>query len=246
MDYKVLMPVTNNPELVSQKFKDIPDMSKLILVNNFDNPEVYQLSLQAKDQGAEVYYFPQNLGLAPSWNLGMQRMKEDNCDFVIFLSPSVVFDKSMQLFIDYIVNSEAEQKKCRYVCSGLATMHCFAHTRLCLEVGGEFDENFWPIYYEDTDYSKRSQHNGIKGLVKLCGLNDVAHSLEYCISMKNKQLFQTFQNHAHRQGTYYVSKWGGTHTNETFTRPFNDPKMGINDWVLAPGVPVPPKPYRPI
>lgn len=246
MDYKVLLPVTTNPELVEQKLKDIPDLTKLIMVNNFDNPHVYQVSLKAKDAGAEVYYFPQNLGLASSWNLGKRRMMEDDCDFVIILSVSAVFDKSMNHFIDYIVDKEAKEPKGRYICSGRATMHCFAHTRMAVEMGGYFDENFWPIYFEDTDYGYRSSLNGLKDYVDICGLDDVVHSMAYGIAMREPRLFAVYEPHAGRIGHYYANKWGGVHRSETFTHPFNNLSVGVNEWTLVPGVPSVPGPHNPI
>lgn len=234
MSHRFLLPVTNNPELVMNKLKEL-DLEKTIIVNNFDNQDVELLCKQAEDKGATVFRYPRNLGLAASWNIGLKTIEKDNNNFVIFLSPSAVFDKSVNYFIEKIVDTEQKAgPQCRYIASGLATMHCFAHTRRCIELGGYFDENFWPIYFEDTDFGRRSRLNGVKEEVVLCSLNSVVHSKEYSISMKDKRLFRLFQMNAHRIQQYYIDKWGGVHCSETFNKPFNNPDLHVNDWSVDP------------
>jgi hypothetical protein len=236
MDYRILLPVTNNPELVKQKLIDIPDKTKLILVNNFDNQKVENLSCQAETLGAEVHRHPMNLGLAASWNLGFRRMEELKCNFIIFLSASAVFDKSIEYFVEKIIENELAGKKgTRYIASNIATLHCFAQTQLCLDRGGYFDENFWPIYYEDTDYCRRSDLNEVnKGVFQL-HLNDVVHSLAYSIAMRDRRLMFLWQNNAYRVADYYLRKWGGVQNSEIFTTPFNNPNMHVNHWTFEAG-----------
>jgi hypothetical protein len=252
MDYKILLPITTDAEgLVTQKLtRDIPDMSKLILLNNWTEPDVYKLSQEAASKGAEVYHIPGNLGCGPSWNFGFRRMMEDVCDFVIILSPSAVFDKSIMYFVDAIYKQESIKPMGRYVASGLATLHCFAHTRLGVEVGGYLDENFWPIYYEDTDFCRRSMLNGFGtdkngkiNFVYLSGLEDVVHSYANSFTCRNKDLFKLYENRGGWMAEYYVSKWGGIQGSEKFEHPFNNPLVGINEWTLDPSVPLPSPPY---
>lgn len=246
-DYRILLPVTNSPDLVRQKLKDITDKEKLILVNNFDNPEVLQLSKKAEDKGAEVYYFPQNLGLAASWNLGLERMKEERILFVVFLSASAVFSKPIEKFIDKVFECEDKgESQCRYVASGAATLHCFAHTYESYEVGGLFDENFYPIYLEDTDYCRRSLKNGLQERVRLLHLEDVVYSHSFANAVRNDRLRMLYENNAARMGDYYERKWGGSPGEETFPFPFNNETLGVNWWQLEVHLShrlIPQKPY---
>jgi glycosyltransferase involved in cell wall biosynthesis len=231
MDYRILMPVATNPELVTQKLRDVPDLTKLVLVNNFDNPKVLEQCRIARDEGAEVYYYPENLGVATSWNIGLSKL-EGNVDFVIFLSVSVVFERPLQHFIDFIMDAEMKEGNCRYVASSRAMMHCFAHTQLGLTLGGYFDENFWPAYYEDTDYCRRSLFNGVQERVVLCNLDDVVHSKASSLTMKEPRLLRLLQANAGRIHKYYLRKWGGEHLSEKYTRPFNNPNTDINEWIV--------------
>jgi len=236
MDYKVLLPVTNNPELVQDKLKEI-DLSKLILINNFDNKEVELLCQQAEVRGAEVLRYPRNLGLAASWNVGLRKMKEQDKDFVIILSVSAVLEKPVSYFAEQIIKYEETQSmQSRYLASGLATLHCFAHTSRGVDIGGYFDENFYPIYYEDMDFSRRSQLNGLEQEVKNLNLEDFAKSRAYSIAMKDPRLFKLFQLSTNRMVDYYNRKWGGYQLQETFSYPFNNSAIGVNEWTVDPSV----------
>jgi len=247
--YKILLPITNVPELVWQKLKDLKGYEEsLIVVNNWTVPEIAQCAQEFADQGAEVWDCSYNLGLGATWNFGMQRMKEDNCDFVIFLAPSAIFTKSIQYFIDAILEQENKENRCRYVCSKKATLHCFAHTRYGLELGGLFDENFWPIYYEDTDYCHRSKFNGIGklpsriserssmnidevGEVVNLNLNDVVYSQSFSVSCReDASLMDLHMRNCNRWTEYYVAKWGGQHGSEQYRTPFGNPDTDINRW----------------
>jgi hypothetical protein len=255
MSYKILLPVTTDTEgLVSQKLLyDLKEeMEHLILLNNWIDPQVAELCKNAASKGAETYYIPGNLGCGPSWNFGIKRMMEDGSDFVIILSPSVVFDKSIQYFIDAIYKQESINKMGRYIASGLATLHCFAHTPLGVELGGYFDENFWPVYYEDTDFCCRSKLNGLGtygshvGFVWSCSLNEHFHSLAYSITCRNNTLFKLYESRGGWMAEYYVRKWGGVHNSEIYQHPFNNPNIGINEWIIDPSVPIPKPPFTKI
>ena len=232
MTYKILLPVTVPAFLVEQKLKELP-LDKTIIVNNFDNKEVYNLTLQAKDKGAEVWHCPVNLGLKATWNLGLRRMMEDNNDFLVILSPSAVFDKSIGHFIQEIEYQEDFIQRCRYIATTNAHLHCFAHTKRCVELGGYFDENFYPLFYGDCDWMQRAKFNGVLKESIYCGLDNVVHSAGISLSVKaDERLMACHMLNAQRRNDYYIKKWGGDHCSEKYKTPFNDPYCPINHWVL--------------
>src|SRR5574343_300178 len=141
MSYRILLPITTDrEELVTTKLhKDIPDLERLILLNNWTDPKALELSHYAASKGAEVYHIPQNLGCGPSWNFGLRRMLEDKDDFLIILSPSAIFDHSILYFIDAIYNTEDKEPYARYIASPIATLHCFAITPFGVQLGGYWD-----------------------------------------------------------------------------------------------------------
>lgn len=233
MNYKILLPVMNRPDLVQHVLDQIPDYERLIFVNNYTDPTVYQQGLMARDRGATVYHFPNCLGCGASWNLGMRELEQD-ADVVIILASSAVFDRPFQCLLDVL--DHFQLKHYRYIFDNAASLHCWAMTRAGLEVGGYFDENFWPCYYEDTDYSQRAKYNGFNegkyyasdmGLVHSAGRSLTVHS--------DPALLHLHQHTIAHIVDYYQRKWGPLGA-EMFDRPFNDPARGINEWAIEGGV----------
>ena len=242
MNYRVLLPVTGSPDLVRQKVhEDIHDPSRLTIVNNFDNDEVATLCLEAQAMGATYFYIPTNHGLAASWNLGLKEMENnEEIDFVILMSASAKFNLPLQHFLDNIELQEEILPHHKYQASPQVTLHCFAVTRIGLKMMGYWDENFYPIYGEDTDMCYRT---------KL--LQDAGHEIRTMIfsnppdsvvsaSFSNavntdKRLLIQYQQNAGRMGDYFQRKWGvpmGIWDGpEAWKFPFNNSTWGINEWV---------------
>jgi GT2 family glycosyltransferase len=93
----------------------------------------------------------------------------------------------------------------------------FMLNRRCWETVGEFDENFFPAYFEDNDYHYR---------MRLAGLRAIVHppALFYHFGSRT-------QNEARpapivpgdwfeRNRSYYVRKWGGPPGQEQYRDPF--------------------------
>lgn len=236
-DYRILLPVTGSPELVKIKLeKDIPDLSKLILVNNFDNRDVYDLCIRARDNGATLYYHPENFGLAASWNIGLHYLEQNpSCGFVIFLSASAKFNQPIEKFIDQIRRNEETKKYHRYIATSMATLHCFAHTQLAVTDMGFFDENFYPIYIEDTDMSYRSTLLREGGCEILVHTFNNPSSLVQSINFSNavntdKRLFKQYQMNVGRMGDYWKRKWSGCVGAGEWKFPFNNCTLPVNYW----------------
>lgn len=237
MSYKILLPVANNPELVQAKIREL-DLEKLILVNNFDNSEVESLCCLAEDKGAEVHRYPRNLGVGASWNIGLRKVVEEDLEFIIILSVSARFEKPIEYFVEAIRKAEAARPiGTRYVASSAAKLHCFAHTKRGVESGGYLDENLWPAYVEDQDFSRRSELNEVmRAGGRSLNLQGVVSSHGKSIALRDRRLFKLFQSNNPRQRAYYKRKWGGEWRQEKFLTPFNNPARGLNDWTLEPGV----------
>ena len=237
MGYRVLIPVTAAPEMVAPLLASIPDHTKLVLVNNYTNPEVALLCRRAHDAGAEVYHFPENLGVAASWNIGLAKLTEPDVDLVCVLSASVIFRQPFEAFIDMVRAAEEEKACSVHLTPGLA-YHCATYTKLGLKLGGYYDENFWPAYVEDVDYLRRSALNGVQETVNILSHVGLDHIDRHGVGMTGKTLpaFQALLTaNQGRYGEYYVRKWGawtGCRAPQTphYLTPFNDPTKGVNDW----------------
>jgi len=94
----------------------------------------------------------QNIGVAASWNKGIEQMRERGCKWLILLSASVRFGEAgMQDFIDVIEKTTDDFM----ACEPSHGWHCIAIRSTVFDRVGTFDENFYPGYFEDLDYGYR-------------------------------------------------------------------------------------------
>lgn len=154
---------------------------------------------------------PQNLGCSASWNVGRRWALRLGVPLVI-VSEAVSFLDGGEVLI------EAAQKLVDPGRVGgiraFQAWHLVALSADCLTRVGPFDEGFWPIYFEDTDYERR---------MKLASL-----------AMRVEDWKGRYQDKGHarswregwvevdyeRQESYYRAKWGGDSGEETFVFPF--------------------------
>jgi len=113
-----------------------------------------------------------NLGVAESWNMGIDFMRERDADWLIVMSAAIRFGESGGL--DMIQQLEAHPeahvvhfgtkdiKEQHYVRGfgpsydeGNLGWHLTAIRRDVIERVGYFDPNFYPSYFEDVDYDLR-------------------------------------------------------------------------------------------
>ncbi len=230
LKYKILIAVTAESEKFKNCVSKCPDKSKLVIINNWRNPDVKKQCDALKKQGSEVQDYPMNLGCGPSMNIGLRKIYSDKLDYVIILSPSALFKNSIQDFIDIIEEKEKTEKNYYYmtISTYKTDLHAFAVMKKCVDEVGLYDENFYPVYYDDTDYGYRM---GLIGAVKtLCYPDRVSQDLGGGVK-HDTELFDLYWHNVNHIHDYYVRKWGGEHTFETFKTPFNDPTKSIKDWV---------------
>lgn len=100
----------------------------------------------------------------------------------------------------------------------------FGLNRIAIEKVGYFDENFYPIYFEDSDYTRRLALAGIP--FHSCTETNIFHKGSASIGTVaelNRQNNHTFQ----ANNAYFVRKWGGQPGNEIFPNPFNSPQFDL-------------------
>jgi GT2 family glycosyltransferase len=97
---------------------------------------------------------------------------------------------------------------------------CFAFSKKLIDKIGYFDEKFYPAYFEDNDMDYRIKlakyHSGSSPLLRFVTRGSV--TLEILGDTdKGKQIKEGFV----RNKEYYLKKWGGIPSQETFITPFN-------------------------
>jgi len=236
MQYKILVAVMAELPSFRNCLTKIPDKSKLVVVNNFDHEGVAEECARLEGEGAEVHWHPENIGCAAAMNVGIRLL--DHLDFVIVLSPSALFANSVLDLVDIVEERERTESNHFYWnpatenwgTPGCKTdMHCFAWTKRLFDEVGTYDENFYPVYFDDTDLCRRM---GLIGATKtVVEIERYSQTLTGACS-SDPRILQHFQNNAARIHDYYLAKWGGEAAQETFKTPFNDPNLTVKDWSL--------------
>ncbi len=202
LKYTVVLPFVHNP------YKDeCLATSKLDNVLLVDNTDI-------------------NLGIMKSHNLGIDKMRADNSDWLIILSAAVRFGEPGGL--DFIAEIEKRSNDLAVEAMPVFGWHLIAFNKKTIEKVGCWDENFTPYGYDDLDYSWRIQlafallDKGPKWTKVKIDVTDMgmAHSIHIGkIKTQNEQKLRK----------YYLKKWGGI-PQPVYKHPFNDPKNKINYW----------------
>lgn len=170
-----------------------------------------------------------NRGLAASWNRGAREVLATGADWLVIVSAGVRFGLAggrdfldvLDGFSDaWVVESAAP-----------VNQHLMGWSRAMLEGVGLADENFWPIYGEDADFSRRVH---------------VAQSEGWGGTWENRPIdaWLAMPGHAtklagvtvnwDRTWAHYTRKWGGQSGHETYARPFGDDSLPLSFWPTPP------------
>lgn len=159
-----------------------------------------------------------NLGCSASWNIGRRLALREQAHLMI-VSEASVFDDGGGLWRAQAL--ELPLSTPPRIVHGEHAWHIALVTLRALTEAGEFDEGFWPIYYEDTDYERRVSL--LPGGVIVEG-----HNLEHTRSDKGSAATWRegwVEVDYNRQAAYYAAKWGAGPGRETFTTPWGVPDL---------------------
>jgi hypothetical protein len=106
-----------------------------------------------------------NLGVAGSWNHGCRLAFAQGADFVTLCSASMRFGATPTqvggLDLCRVADVAVDQKQWPWGFESMHGWHLFTLGRKTWETVGEFDEAFFPAYFEDNDYIWRMRVAGI-------------------------------------------------------------------------------------
>jgi GT2 family glycosyltransferase len=148
---KLIVPVLNRYDLLQRMVDSIDIPLELLVLDNGDALETLKVPNMVD---ARVLHLPTNQGVAGSWNLGIKLYPFESVWF--FSSADTVYkpgtlEKMSHAKTDSItLNSE------------FPYWQTFAIGEEVVRRIGLFDENLYPIYFEDNDYMKRADEAGIK------------------------------------------------------------------------------------
>lgn len=182
---------------------------------------------------AYSYSYYTNRGLSRSWNEGIDyAYKVFDADVAIILNDDLLPGPGdvQRVVAAAMAHPEAGIVKCMGtdMRSGQRTpmeFGCTAITRRGWAVVGAFDENIWPIYWEDIDWDRRRQLAGLP--VHIVEDTTAVHAGSKT-SVTVPGLLEQANGWFAANEAYYRRKWGRIHTEgELYSTPFNDPALGL-------------------
>jgi GT2 family glycosyltransferase len=209
MTYRLIIPIYTNEHLADNCISGIDvDWRHLIIVDNSKE----SFCKKYEGRGATIYYYPENIGVARAWNMGLKA----DCDWTFFIGIGAVFPNGFSEVLAELKNASD------YALITDLAFHCNAISRKTVGAVGYFDENFYPAYYEDTDYVRRMQLAGIEiKATQIAGYS--------ALQANSTESDQGLPVHYLNLEKYYIEKWGGKPGEEKFDKPFGD--KGIGHWV---------------
>lgn len=206
--FAVGIPTLNRRDLLEEALKsyeqDFPT-TRIFIVDNGD---------QGINDTKNVTVFRpgRNMGVAASWNLLCNNIFT-TYDYSVILNDDIVWGVKENEMISHIISlftwfnygfvkSEKEWS-------------FFAMSKNTFTLVGQFDEKYFPAYFEDNDYSYRMQ---------LAGINTYSSESFNPIVYRNSMtwnLDRTLNLNFMGNREYYIRKWGGLPGAEIFNIPFN-------------------------
>lgn len=196
-------------------------------------PAVVQACEQIVAEYPNLYYYgyKTNRGLAKSWNEGLLAGYRDGADVVMIANDDCIPGPGD---VQTLAKAALKHRQHYMVTGAGFDVRSMVHTHsrfalgainpIALETIGCFDENFFPIYWEDVDWYRRAALAGqtmhvIDGTCIIHMGSRSVHS-NPALARQNAETYR-------RNYEYYLQKWGGETGKERFRVPFNDPQFDL-------------------
>lgn len=167
--------------------------------------------------GLRTYRDPNghNLGVARSWNIGVQEVLDKGLDYLLIMSTSMLFGPELHITLKKQLKTFWGEN---FLEADGHSWHCIAiHRRVFNEIG-LFDTNYYPAYEEQIDWCYRARMVGLEGGWRHIWFNAMSQGSAMhnnMISCPNPPL-----------QAYYADKWGGKKGEEKNIVPWGDKPLG--------------------
>lgn len=210
MTFKVVIPYYTNIHLLRNCMAGMDiNWNHILIVDNSATSEAQEF----EGKGATIVYYPENIGVAKSWNMGLKA----GCDWTFVIGIAAVFPNGFsEVLLDVCKGSD-------FAFITDLSYHCNAISKKLVDLIGYLDENFYPAYYEDADYDRRMSLSGVHEP----NITIPGYSALMANSVTSDKGLPVHYLHLQE---YYIQKWGGKPGEETFTHPFNDEANDIKYW----------------
>jgi GT2 family glycosyltransferase len=204
--FSIGIPTLNRADLL------LPSLNKY--VKDFDSTDIYIIdnggqNIDFVHSSVHISVQENNLGVAASWN---KLCKE------IFKTKEWALLVNDDVYLGYgktKVHMSMEMSEVGLVQSAYNWSVLLINKDLYEEVG-DFDEGFYPAYFEDSDYMYRMRLMGLRHEV-----NDLLNPLDVKISQTYEKDPELVNLSMQKNRLRYIDKWGNIPLLETFISPFN-------------------------
>lgn len=158
-----------------------------------------------------------NYGVSRIWNKFADMSFAENMDYIVIANDDVILYHTT---LKRLLSAAYSNPRGVTAFQGDNAFSLFVLSRYAWETVGKFDENLYPAYFEDGDYSRRMRLEDNVPLIQIPG------PAYYHVGSKTINDFtpENIQRH-HMQFSnneiYYISKWGGPPNHEVYTVPFD-------------------------
>lgn len=197
------MPLLNRCDLAAQMLDSVQaEVGVTLVVLNGD-------AVAARDTlaGRGITYIEpgHNLGVAASWNMIIRARPAAPWWFIV--NADIILGSGDVERLVKAMQDPAAQVAC------LFEFGAFAINQAAIDRVGWFDENFYPIYFEDNDYRRRCQMAGVP----------IRNLISRTRHFNSSTIASGYASHNARtfpeNAAYYAGKWGGPPGHETRTTP---------------------------
>jgi len=226
--------VLNRGDLLLRLFQSIDyPVDRFVIVNNGKDKSVQDAIdtiLTMFPNKVNVHTPHKNTGVAAGWNW---IVKSNEKPWYMIVGNDIQFTPGDMEKLAIAAHNEHEQVAMLF---GNWGHSAFIITKLAIEKVGYFDENFYPAYLEDSDYSRRMFLAGVS-----------AHDVQDChmihgeapswgsSTIYSNPIYRTMNGITHGNGfKYYLKKWGSINGQELYNFPYNNAMLGPKDWVFDP------------
>jgi len=237
MKITVIIPVINlwkeytRPCIESLRKQILPDGYELN-IHIIDNGSTDETKEIIDSRFCKIIRYEENIGVAKSWNLGIENALNEGADYVLVINNDTIFGRCcVQELIDRFQKNDlvlispinTTDENIESIINNVQELNdgdysAFLIDERLFELVGEFDENFSPAYFEDNDMNYRIKLAKLKS-IKYC--NAFFHHFgsktqnQKPGGIVNSQLFE-------KNRDYYIKKWGGVPGQERYKTPFNN------------------------
>jgi GT2 family glycosyltransferase len=211
MSFAIGIPTLNRgadlllPSLIKYATDDFKDID----IHVVDNGKQSLTFVSELTPSIHVYEQQHNLGVAASWNLLCHEIFKSH-SHALLLNDDIYLGYGTQRVLDVIDKYPYSLVQSHISWSVvLISKHMYDYI-------GEFDETFYPAYYEDSDYLYRMKLKGIRQDV-----DDTLNPDVIRISMTQEKDPELVNESMRVNRERYIAKWGNSPLLETFLTPYN-------------------------